>query len=288
MKKLIGVILLLLVAVPAQAGFLQIVGDPDLKFIVKDGKVRITGSIELANQGNELSPEVNATMKIGQWNWAGVPVKLDQKAKNNWMISDEVGINKLACPENSLCSNLPLKGRFPLFLQRIYRDLNLYSFSSPSIKLVDIGELKPDERARLMNPAIVGKMELKGKGTVFEGHLDLRNTGSKDADVFVDTFTSNELQVHTKAQIIKVPAASNRQIDIKVESFTGIPGSTYAVYACFQWADGDFRISNFAETSIFIEKPKESKLYMILGFAGLGAVGLISLWFALRRKKNQT
>jgi hypothetical protein len=286
MRKLFVAIFICLFAVNAYAGFLQIVGDPDLKIIVRKGKVKITGTLELENRGAEISPEVAAIIKIGQWSWAGTPVKLEQKAKNLWNISDEVELKKLSCPAGSLCGDLPLIGRFPVFLQRIYRDVNLYSFSSPSLLLVDIGEITPGQRDLLTNAKIMGKMELKGNGTVFQGELDLRNIGQKDADVFVDMFTSRELQVNTKARVIRIPAESSQRIDVKIESFSGIAGSTYPVFAYFQWNDEGIRNCNTAFTAVSIEKPKEIKLYMIPGLIGLAVVGGITLWKFIRRRKT--
>lgn len=281
------VFVLLTVALPvAKAGTLTIVGTPILRASIDGGSIDLSGSFELRNQGNESAREVFPEVEIGSWSWVGTPEFMTQGSKKEWKFEELVSVEKLACRENvSFCTNLPARGALPVRIRRHYQDLNGYRFTSPDVLTLEIGALTSEEQKTVRIPSLDANLALGPPGQQFSGKLEISNLAEVRREVLVSAFSSRELNVEMRPEIVTVLPGNPVTLPVSITNFRGLDGSIYAVFAVLEWQEGAIRNSVHVSAGAAIARSSTTPNYIIIALiAGLTVAGML-YFFVIRPAK---
>lgn len=280
------IILALLTAASSHAKYLTIVGSPSVNVAVQEGGITLTGSYQIENQGDETALNVFPKFTIGAWNWAGKPQDLKAGKRGSWQIDGAfIPAEKLSCGEDASCASLalPIRGVLPLLVARHYSDTNGYTFSSPEVIGLSVGEFSGEEQVSVLTPPVAATLAMAGDGREFSGDLHIINRAQSPKTALVAYFTSDELLSSINPSIVEVPAGGEVVVGAAVKNVSGLAGSTYPVFAVIQWKEGDVRALKIAFASVVLQKPEGGGWFLIVGVVAFFLVG--ALVFAMLRKK---
>ena len=272
-------------ATQSYASYLTIDGHAQLKASSNGQNIILSGSYEIENHGDESARNVFPSIRLGSFSWAGEPKTIVQGGKETWPIDATLPIDKLEFQEQDSCANqkLPSSGIFPLLVRRHYEDANGARFSAAEVNRLAIGELQGESLTVSRAPELDAVLHCGGNGTDFDCNLEIRNAANKKYAVSVSYFTSNELEILSSARVYEIEPHNLVKGDVQLRNFSGLPGSSYAVFAVLQWQDRDFR--NLISTSQVIEvkRPSHKNLFILSGIATL-LMAVILLYVIVFRK----
>lgn len=266
-------ILLILLPLPAQAGYLTIEGKPEITLSREEAIVYLSGTYRITNRGDEEAREVYPTFRLGGWAWAGDPRSLAPEGSEVWNLNESFPAEKLACSNDPRCAgrDLPLPGLHPLLVKTYYRDLNGYRFSAPSAFPVEIGPLNPEQQASVRMPSIQTSLTLSRSNKRYRGSLQLQSSSTEPRSGAISFFGPDELRILTQPMGFDLPAGKLQGFDLELESFSALPGSNYPVYAIVQWGQDGVRncLPLFSMASVVKEEEADYDTPLIAGVAVL-------------------
>lgn len=230
------------------AGTLILKGDLKIQAQLDGNDVLISGSYTAKNAGNERMREALLTLSIGEWKWAGEPVELAPDESHKWQINGRFALDQLSCKHTKSCAdvNLPMRGKFPVLVHKLYQDVNGYQFSVPDVTYILIGELNSDETYRLHVPTLLSRMKINKDGQNFLAKLTIRNTSTEPKRLVNMLFTTREFSV--KNDLMPKTIAPSEQVSMtsEIENFRGIAGNAYTIFGITQWDDAGLRNTTWA------------------------------------------
>lgn len=272
------------------AGTLTIEGYPNISAATEAGGIRLSGKYEIENKGDETANAVAPQLEIGSFIWEGDPRVLPQNKRETWQIDALIDPAKLQCTGADRCAGLPLPsaGNFPLLITRHYQDVNGYRFSAADVRNIVLG-MPPDSKQQvpILNPAIDGKLGVEGDGTSFTFKANLLNSSTQAKRIAVSFFTSRELRVLTPPQVVDIPPSGLVDVSGKVENFSGLIGSTYAVFIVTQWEENGLRNSSRLVAFASLKTPPSNWKFISL-IAGLIIAAMAALYFAVFADRRGT
>jgi hypothetical protein len=272
----------------ASASNLTIEGYPKFEVKQEGQNWRLIGTYEIVNNGDETAKNVFPNLELGSWHWVGEPKTLAMKEKAVWNLDEILPGEKLACKAGDTCAgqNLPDHGLFPLLIRRHYEDMNSYQFTAAEVLNIVIGELTGEAMVSSRAKPLVAKLAFHENGNSFGAKLELKNISQVPKKVSVAYFTSREIEVMTQPKIVELSGGAVNISDAELKNFSGLEGSSYAVFAVMQWEEFGVRNSLATSGIVRIEKPKHVSLLMgMVTAAILGSLFLIYL-FVLRPRRR--
>ena len=241
------------------AGTLGIKSEPKIEGSIRDSEVIISGSYIAQNIGNEKAREVLPILSIGGWKWAGEPVELAPNESYTWKINDTFPIEQLSCKHDSSCASLdlPIRGKFPIFIHKLYQDMNGYQFSSSEVLSITIGEVTSEENFRLRAPAVTHKVIIKPDGENFLSEMLIQNIGAQPVSIAPKFFTTREFNIVTQPNSGNIEPSKQFITQSKIENFKGIKGSAYPIFGVVQWNDSGVRNTIIAQEIATIKAIKK-------------------------------
>jgi hypothetical protein len=238
-------VMLCLLSLPqkAFARYLTIDGSSTISASVSGENVSLRGSYTIDNKGDENARNVFPAFRLGGWEWAGDARKLTPSGSETWQFDVTFPATLLTSNSGSSAAieALPNRGQFPLFVQRHYSDENGAPFSAVEIVILSIGQLTTLELSVLNIPQIAGSSSCDGSGKTYACRVIVRNLSQASKKLVVDFFTSRELSVKSSPASVIVEGRKEVRIEGEIDNFTGVIGSSYAVYALLQWEENGLR-----------------------------------------------
>jgi len=272
----------------AWAGYLTINGTPKIEANVSGQNIILKGSYEIENSGDETAANVFPALTLGAWVWAGEPKSVKAGESETWTLDFTIPMEKLKCSEDRACAglDLPLSGRFPLYVRRHYEDQNGYRFSAAQVHGLQLGELSSEQLTALRLPTLDGALSCRGDGQSFRCKLDFQNSGLEARKVAAGAFSARELQIlDPTATLVEVGANAAGQAAFELRNVSGLLGSSYAVFAVMQWDEGGVR--NYASVSGLVSIANRSYGWLFLA-GGLGVVLVLAgvIYLKVYRKRG--
>lgn len=271
----------------AHAGYLTINGIPNVTATQEGDNVRLKGTYDIENKGDETARNVYPSFQLGSWSWAGAPKNLDPNKRESWSVDEVFPLQQLSCASDSTCAgeSLPSTGAFPMYVHRHYEDLNGYKFSAADITITTIGELSGNALAAARNPAFQARLNISGSGNDYSGTLEVKNSSPSQKRISVAFYSTNELNIHTKPQVMEIAPQGIGKTNFSSENFSGLAGSTYPVFAVLQWEDYGVRSSLAVPHAVTIQAQDNSKLYLYLSIGAVALALLSAYGFVLKPRK---
>ena len=278
----------LTITLPAFATYLTINGSSSIVATVEDGKVKLSGTYQIENNGDEKAQNVFPSMRLGKWAWAGEPHSIEQKSRQIWPIEATFALDLLrhVNSDPSAEQELPTKGQFPLVIHRHYEDLNGVHFSAADVLAMTIGSLTEEELSDVRIPQVNSNLQCEGNGKNFTCTLDIRNLSDSKKKISVDYHTSQELQIKSPPQVVDLETRGQKLLEINVENIAGLSGSGYAVFAILQWSDNGISKESSVARVVNIKEPDHSAWWI---GGGMGAILLsvfLLYYFVFRNPKK--
>ena len=283
MRNLFIFILLLSVAPQdAFAGYLTIKGISEIRLVSKsDSEVSIEGTYSIENKGDEDAREVYPVFAIGQWKWAGNPVSLSPNGVHRWELSETFSAKEVTCPSGTNCFSVT-RGIVPLKVRRMYKDMNGYQFSSVDVVSLPWGEMTESDNVRIRIPQLQSAIAIKGDGQHFEGKLKLASSASKEREVQIEVFASEELRTSLSRKVATIKEESETELELSVRNFKGLAGSRYVLVALIQWQDEGLLHYQNATQAVTIAVPSTMSFFIKIFIVSLFFVCLLLYWFVFR------
>ena len=290
MIKMLGKIIaalccFLFVSAAAYAGTLTIEGESKVNFTLKEDKVLIEGTYDIANHGDETAQNVFPLFELGSWKWAGEGRSIGAGKSESWTVKESIGADRLGCIVGRDCNLKPPapKGYFAVRVLRMYEDTNGHPFSAPDVLRTYLGDIDGEDRAALRVPSLVQTITCGGNGQNFDCDVLLKNTSSSPLTVTVSLQTTRELEIEGEPQTSDIAPGASREISWQLKNFNGLSGSTYPVLSIAEWEDKGLRNSLLGSAPIAIEEISHATLYLVLG--GLSFVLALGLLYFFVFKK---
>jgi hypothetical protein len=283
-------LLLFLIPIASNAGYITIIGSPNISVTGDSNQVSIKGGISLVNKGNEKSIDVYPMLRINGWKWAGKSTELDAGGGKKWIISG----NNIPVPLIGYSDEFPSKegfklinrGYYPLNILRYYRDQNGYQFSSPGVQKIEIGDLTDDEQSERGIVTFQGRLNFNKGGQKFKSMLTIKNLSHEDQDVLLSFHTSQELEIMNRPEIVQIPAQQTKEVPIVVKNFSGLNGSTYDFFTVLQWNQKSIRNSLYVRSTVRIAEAASSNL-LLFGAGAILVLGIIMFRVFLKRSNKK-
>ena len=270
----------------ALATYLTINGSSDLRFQLAADKIQVSGNYEITNEGDENARAVFPALQLGSWTWTGEPKHLARQEKAAWSVSASFPVGLLDCGADCAGLKLPVTGRLPLMVRRHYEDLNGVRFSATEIQGVDLGDLSSDQLNALRTPEVDGVLICEEDGDSNRCELTMQNFSREPKKVTVAYYSSQEIRVLTKPQVIELEADAGVDLEAEFKNFSGLYGSTYIVYALLQWEEKGVRNLRAVHHTFRLERPKENSWYLWLAIAAPALLGVL-IYTAVLRPRRQ-
>lgn len=269
----------------AFAGTLTIDGSSSFQTTIVGDKVKIHGSYEIQNRGDEHASHVFPSLAIGSSQWTGEPQGLPPQGKYQWAVEFSLPKSDLPCRDSQICNglSLPELGVYPMLITRHYEDTTGRRFTAASVEKITMGDLSWANIATTRAPSIHIKAEIAGDGQEFEATVTLRNLSENTVAGIIAVHTSQELEAVLESRQFKLPALASVDVPIRIKNFNGLPGSVYAAFPYAQWEEKGVRNLIFSTFHVTIqERVKSDKLIvsivtvvaisalLLLAFVGYG------------------
>lgn len=269
----------------AFAGTLIIDGTSSIQTTVEGDQVKVHGSYEIQNRGDEDAKHVFPSLTIGSAQWAGEPQQLGPQVKYQWTVEFSLAKSDLPCHDAQVCNGLALPelGVYPVLVARHYEDTAGRRFTAASIEKITVGDLSWANVAATRAPSVHMKVEVEGDGQEFEASVTLRNLSENSLSGIIAVHTSQELEAIVEARQFRLLPRASVDVPLRVKNFNGLPGSVYAAFPYAQWEEKGIRNLIFSSFRVPIqERVKSDKLVvsivtvvaisalLLLAFVGYG------------------
>jgi hypothetical protein len=268
MEKKTMIFIFLLTALNAQAGFLRILPEPNLRLEKQAQGLLLSGQFSIENKGTELARDVYPELKLDQFSWVGEKRILQAGEKFTWEISETILRKQL---------EEPLSGEFVLQIMDHYQDFNGYSFAIPNATILSL-DTKTDSESN------VPTMELKIESTAvnqFSGQIQIFNPASSPQSYQISYLLPQEVEMVTPQVPVEVPAGGELSTNFQFENRKGLIGSNYQAFVVLQWVSENQRRALIKTAPFRIEKVSTKwsleQSFWAWWVWGL-AVGLIFMW----------
>lgn len=265
----------------AQAGYLRMLGQPQLEIQQENQKLVLKGEYRIVNDGDEEALQVYPELQIDQFHWQGTPENLKPQQGANWQISEE--IKPLCQNQSEKCLlALPSQGEFLVKVQKHYQDLNAYHFVVPD--LFTIHSSKSPGISEVIKTELRIKPPAPGEA-IYQAEYTVRNHSGQKVKVLLTPLFPQEVQLHNEALMVEIPADGQIEGSFEFENSKGLPNSNYVGMLAAEWAEGNKRQSEFAYSAFQIgaaEKPvvahwTADQIFWAWWLWSL-ALGMIAMW----------
>lgn len=271
----------------AVASFITLLGKPTVTFVANGDSIEVSGSYEIGNSGDETAFDVFPLLRVGSWAWSGAPRDIAPNQKESWEIKSLLKPSDIKCLSADWCAglDLPVRGIFPMLIQRNYRDTNAAPFSAADVAVVTIGEMADGELALAQSTAMKAKFVCSAEGGDFDCEVNLLNSSDSAKKVAVSYHTTKELLVTGPPKAVDLAPSGEASTHIKLRNLAGPTGSTYAVFAVIQWDENGIRKSMSLLQHVKIVRLTEITNYVVAGILALITLAALLYGFVFRRRQ---
>jgi hypothetical protein len=232
----------------AQAGYLRMIGQPNLEIQRVNQKTILKGEYRIVNDGDEEALQVYPELQIDQFHWQGEPENLKPQQGASWKISEE--LKSLCRDRTEKCLlALPSEGEFLVKVQKHYQDMNAYHFVVPD--LFTINSSRSPVNSQVINAELKIRPPAQGE-TIYQAEYTARNNSAQRVKVLLTPLFPQEIQLHNEALVVEIPANGEIQGSFEFENAKGLPNSNYVGMLSAEWAEGTKRQTTFAYASFQI------------------------------------
>lgn len=189
-------------------------------------------------------------------------------------------------PEKSIQGNFTVYlngettlGEYPVVIQTIYHDANMYPFSTISPYLLTYKEKYLSDVY-----GTISSLEITKDGSDVTT-LTLRNTGSKQHQVKVKLYTPKELKCDVQSRTIPIGSQEEKKITYKISSFGALVGSNYIILASLEYNDSGHHYTSFARGMVKIVEKKQNLNLLWLLTALFVVLLLVFVYFKIKGAK---
>jgi len=164
-----------------------------------------------------------------------------------------------------------LTGTYPAVVTVFFEDLNAYPFSSVTVHPAAFGKAHV--------PRIFGTLEggrLRRKRNLT---LSVRSQSTHEIAVDCRVVVAREMLAEQPEQAILLPADGVRKLEIRLENFSVLPGSTYPVYVLLEYDEAGEHFCAIASSSVDIQRAlplMSAGFWIVLLAAACGTA--LALW----------
>jgi hypothetical protein len=282
------------VGAPGTARANYITLNPNNKLSVRtadSGQVRVSGTYELVNSGDESAYRVFVALNLGAWSYLTEPVRVSPGERKTFEIDESFPSNQLACQGTAvdLCGGLalPAVGTFALRVAQHYQDKNGYDFSSAAVAPVQLGSLTPEQRyVAQLPPAKVSLQIRRRDANKYAAEVTLRNLADVAQTLVVSLITAREIPTHRRPFAITLSAASETTESIELVNQGALIGSTYhpVVIASGEMKGARYLVQASAPLAIMAEE--RSGPFVLLAMIAVGTLVLVILSILRLRRRH--
>ena len=88
----------------------------------------------------------------------------------------------------------------------------------------------------------------------------------------------------TPTAALEVPAQGEATTSMKLRNFSGLPGSSYGVFAVLQWSNNGLYAAEKTGTIVALVRPNYTSQYIGVGIAVFLLAAFALYWFVFRKK----
>lgn len=283
MKSLLIALISLIYAPVALAGYLTIGGSSNLTASLNGSTVLLRGTYTITNTGDEQAHRVFPSFQLGTFTYSGEPKSVGVNGEERWEIKADIDLKNIAGGETSPNA---VKGMYPLLIRRHYEDANGAKFSAPDVELLPLGNLTEQELGTVRTPRLTPLVSCDGNGETFTCKLEILNTGDDSYKVHTFYHTTMEIQGVTPPGDIEVPARDQASWSFDLKNFSGLPGSSYGVFAILEWQDGPLHFAERAGSLVSVKRVSYQSYYIAAGISLFLLAALATYLFVFREKKS--
>lgn len=284
--KAIGLtVLLTLVGFQALAGYIRIIPKQDVKVTLQGDQVKIEGTYEVANDGNDSALKVFPKIEIDKWLFVGEPVDLKPQTSHQWKFSEvknkaEVFADNLDNP----------RGQWAAKVERSYTDLNNYPYVVQDLFMVQIGDsFTSPERLAMQSPKVKSQISLENKSYGGAGKWSVQNTSDTEVKVSLMLLVAKEFKVEgLPKDTLTLSPQEKKQGTLRVNNETALPGSNYNVTLLLSYFDPADKVQ-VAQASTALLNITAAKAFSF-SWVWIGALAIAILaiagffWFSPKRR----
>jgi hypothetical protein len=256
------------------------------------GQVRVSGTFDLVNIGDESAYRVFVALNLGTWSHLTEPVRISPSERKTFEIDESFPSNQLACQGTAadLCGGVPLPvvGVFALRVAQHYQDKNGYDFSSAAVVPVQLGSLAPQQRyVAQLPPAKVSLQIGRKDGEKYAAEVTLRNLADVEQTLVVSLISAREIPTRRKPFAITLPAASATTEVIELVNQGALIGSVYhpVVIASGEMKGARYLVQATAPLAITAQERRGP--FVLLAMITLGALALLTWSIRARVRRHQ-
>ena len=164
-----------------------------------------------------------------------------------------------------------LTGTYPAVVTVYFEDLNAYPFSSVTVHPVAFGA------ARV--PRIFGTLEGGRLRKKKDLKLRIRNHSASQIDLRCRVMVAREMLADNPERELVLPANGLLTLEVPLENFSVLPGSTYPVYVLLEYDENGEHFCAIASASVNVERalPLMSVGFWVLLLVAVSGIGLAFL-----------
>lgn len=266
----------------AQAGYLQIVGEPQLKLHAHEQGLLLSGSYQIQNKGDETAREVFPEIGLEEFTWKGESRDLQAGETQTWAVLQVIPAEKL---------KLPLRGVFAFSMLNHYQDVNTYPFAIPSVELISL------DAQKLVQPPQLDLVIEDDQTNLYKARVKIFNPSSQPLLVQPQPLLPREVVLQTTMVPLNVQPRGELETSFRFLNRKGLVDSFYQVHFILTWTEQGQRQAAVASGGFKIHKPKPARQAWgvektfwawLLWIVGVGLIGMWAFWIRpLRRfRKN--
>jgi hypothetical protein len=239
MKKTVLVIVLLILVYSVSASYISI--QTNVEYELDNVEVSVS------NLGDEPAKDVQISAELS-----------GQKKTGN--LNKKVGINETV--NNTFQFEIDgMNGQYPLIVTTEYSDMNSYPFSSTTVSLFSVGETAGSDIFGKIDP-----VELKENVDL---EIVLKNLGNEDREVDLKFVVPKELTLEKTEGKLMLEAGKEGELNLNLERFSALPGSTYLVYSIAEYDQGGIHFTSITSATVRVVENKKFEMPIWMYFAGL-------------------
>jgi hypothetical protein len=292
----------------AQASFLQMIGDADLRVRSSPDGLTLTGIYSIKNQGDELAKNVFPVLKIDNFSLSLEKRMIFAGEKFVWKVDAKIPSNQLCLKISETCPVvLPNRGDIAVRIDKQYQDANGYPFSAPEVLVLSTEQKGISSQSSEYGMLIV-TTENQGNG-LFKVEYDVKNMTDSLMEVEIQPVLPEQMRLQTQVQTLKIGPKAGLLTYFLFRNEKALDGSIYQIPVVARWKDaegyrrslsqiGGIKVqSSDSKTPSAFEKGlqilyqnleflKSDKIFWIfwVGFLALASLAMYFFWIKPYRK----